>query len=133
MNNSDLGKLILRITCGGILLFHGFHKVFVEVDHVKNIVRDAGLPEFITYGNVLGEFVAPIFILIGFKTRLAAIVVAINMLLSVLIAHPDIIFSVNEYGGWMIETNMLYLLTAVALIFLGSGKHSLSKGIGKWD
>jgi putative oxidoreductase len=133
MNNSDLGKLILRITCGGILLFHGFHKVFVEVDHVKNIVRDAGLPEFITYGNVLGEFVAPIFILIGFKTRLAAIVVAINMLLSVLIAHPDIIFSVNEYGGWMIETNMLYLLTAVALIFLGSGKHSLSNGIGKWD
>jgi putative oxidoreductase len=133
MNNSDLGKLILRITCGGILLFHGFHKVFVEVDHVKNIVRDAGLPEFISYGNVLWEFVAPIFILIGFKTRLAAIVVAINMALSVLIAHPDIIFSVNEYGGWMIETNMLYLLTAVALIFLGSGKYSLSKGIGKWD
>jgi putative oxidoreductase len=133
MNNSDLGKLLVRITCGGILLFHGFHKVFVEVDHVKNIVRDAGLPEFITYGNVLGEFVAPIFILIGFKTRLAAIVVAINMFLSVLIAHPDIIFSVNEYGGWMIETNMLYLLTAVALIFLGSGKYSLSKGIGKWD
>ena len=82
---------------------------------MKVIVKNAGLPEFIAYGNIIGEFVAPLFILVGFKTRMAAAVVAFNMLLSILIAHPDIMFSINDYGGWMIETNMLYMMTAVVL------------------
>jgi putative oxidoreductase len=55
------------------------------------------------------------------------------MLMTVLIGHPDIIFSINDYGGWMIETNMLYLMAAVAVVFLGSGKYSLSGGRGRWD
>jgi putative oxidoreductase len=133
MHNSDLAKLLIRITCGGILLFHGIHKVFVEIDHVKVIVKDAGMPEFIAYGNIVGEFVAPIFVLLGYKTRIAALIIAFNMLMSIIIAHPDIVFSINDYGGWMIETNMLYLMTAVALFFSGAGKYSLSKGVGKWD
>jgi putative oxidoreductase len=133
MHNSDLAKLLLRITCGGILLFHGIHKVFVEIDHVKVIVKNAGMPEFIAYGNIIGEFVAPIFVLLGYKTRIAALIIAFNMLMSIVIAHPDIAFSINDYGGWMIETNMLYLMTAVVLFFSGAGKYSLSKGAGKWD
>ena len=133
MKNQDLAKLLLRITCGGILLFHGVHKVFVEVDHVKVMVKNAGLPESFAYGNIIGEFVAPIFVLLGFKTRLAALVIALNMLMSVLIGHRDIMFSINDFGGWMIETNMLYMMTAVVLIFLGAGKYSVSKGVGKWD
>lgn len=133
MHNSDLAKLLLRITCGGILLFHGIHKVFVEIDHVKLIVKNAGMPEFIAYGNIIGEFVAPIFVLLGYKTRIAALIIAFNMLMSIVIGHPDIAFSINDYGGWMIETNMLYLMTAVVLFFSGAGKYSLSKGVGKWD
>jgi putative oxidoreductase len=85
------------------------------------------------YGNIIGEFIAPILVIIGFKTRIAALIIAFNMLLSVLLAHPDIMFSINDYGGWMIETNMLYMMTAVVLFFSGAGKYSVSKGIGKWD
>jgi putative oxidoreductase len=133
MYNQDLAKLLLRLTCGGILLFHGIHKVFVEIDHVKVIVRNAGLPEFFAYGNIIGEFVAPIFVLIGFKTRIAAAIIAFNMLMSVLIGHRDIMFSINDYGGWMIETNVLYMMTAVVLFFTGAGRYSLSRGQGKWD
>lgn len=132
-NSDDLAKLVLRLCCGGILLFHGIHKVFVEIDHVKVIVQNAGLPPVFAYGNIIGEFVAPIMVLIGFKTRIGALLIAFNMLLSVLLAHADIIFAVNDYGGWMIETNMLYLLSAVALFFSGAGKYSISRGIGKWD
>ena len=133
MNNQDLAKLLLRLTCGGILLFHGWHKVFVEMDHVKVMVKNAGLPEVFAYGNIVGEFVAPIMVLIGFKTRIAALIIAFNMLMSVLIGHRDIMFSVNDFGGWMIETNMLYMMTAVVLIFTGAGKYSVSRGMGRWD
>lgn len=132
-HHHDLGKLLLRLTCGGILFFHGFHKVFVEVDHVKNIVEKVGLPAWFAYGNIVGEFIAPLIVIVGYKTRLGALIIVFNMLMSVLLAHRDIIFSVNDFGGWMIETNMLYLMTAMVVFFLGAGKYSLSGGKGMWD
>jgi putative oxidoreductase len=132
-HHQDLGKLLLRLTCGGILLFHGIHKIFVEVDHVKRLVEAAGLPSFLAYGNIIGEFVAPILVILGYKTRIGALIIAFNMLMSVFIAHRDIMFSVNDFGGWMIETNVLYMMTAVVIFFLGSGKYSLSRGKGMWD
>ena len=133
LQNSDVGKLLLRIACGGILLFHGVFKVRFGIPDVMELTANAGLPSFLAYGTYLGEFIAPILVLIGFQTRIAALVIAFNMLLSVLVAHRDIMFSVNNYGGWMIETNMLYMLTALALAFTGAGKYSLSKGKPPWD
>ena len=133
LQNSDLGKLILRIACGGILLFHGVFKVTHGIPDVMELTAKAGLPPFLAYGTYLGEFIAPILILIGYQTRIAGLIVALNMLLSILIAHSDIMFSVNDYGGWMIETNMLYMLSALALAFTGAGKYSLSKGKAPFD
>jgi putative oxidoreductase len=132
-HNDDIAKLLLRITCGGVLLFHGVFKVFVDLEHVKNMVASAGLPGVLAYGAIVGEFIAPILVIIGFKTRLAALVIAFNMLMTIFVAHRDVIFKVNDYGGWMIETNMLFLLPALALFFAGAGRYSLSKGVGKWD
>lgn len=132
-HNDDIAKLLLRITCGGILLFHGVFKVFVDLEHIKKMVASAGLPEVLAYGSIVGEFIAPILVIIGFKTRLAALVIAFNMLMTIFVAHRDVIFKVNDYGGWMIETNMLFLLPAVAIFFAGAGKYSVSKGVGKWD
>jgi putative oxidoreductase len=131
--SDDVAKLVLRLSCGGILLFHGTHKVFQGIQHVEDMVTAAGLPRFIAYGNYIGEFVAPIFLILGFRTRIAALVVAFNMLISILIGHSDIIFSRNDFGGWMIETNMLYMMMAVAICFSGAGRYSLSGGVGKWD
>ena len=97
------------------------------------MVSAAGLPEFIAYGNLMGEVVAPVFVIAGYKARLAALVIAFNMLMSVPIAHRDIVFSRNDFGGWMIELNVFYLMTALAVFFAGSGKYSISHGRGQWD
>jgi putative oxidoreductase len=132
-NAEHLGKLLLRITCGGMLLLHGSFKVFVEIESVKKMVTDAGLPSFTAYGSIAGEFIAPVFLILGWKTRLAALIIAFNMLMSILVAHRDIMFRLNEYWGWMIETNVLYMMTALVVFFIGAGKYSLSKGIGRWD
>ncbi|MEX2232465.1 MAG: DoxX family protein [Cyclobacteriaceae bacterium] len=132
-HHPDLAKLILRITCGGLLILHGSNSAIHGIQHVKDMVRNAGLPEFIAYGNLVGEVIAPVFMIIGYKARIAALAVAFNMLLSVLIAHCDIMFARNDFGGWMIELNVFYMMTAVVVFFAGSGKYSLSKGQGKWD
>jgi putative oxidoreductase len=70
--------------------------------------------------------------IVGYKARIAALIVAFNMLASVLIAHRDIAFARNDYGGWMIEMNVFYMMTAVAVFFAGAGKYSLAEK-GKWD
>jgi putative oxidoreductase len=129
----DLAKLIVRLTCAGLLIMHGSNSLIHGIQHIKDIVRNAGLPEFISYGNLVGEFVAPLFMIVGYKTRIAALVVAFNMLLSILIAHTDIMFMRNDFGGWMIELNIFYMMTALAVFFSGAGKYSLSRGIGKWE
>jgi putative oxidoreductase len=103
------------------------------VDHIKSMVASVGLPEFLAYGNLIGEVVAPVFMIVGYKARIAALVVGFNMLLSVLIAHRDIAFARNDFGGWMIELNVFYFMTALTVFFAGAGKYSLNKGRGKWD
>ncbi|HYC85595.1 MAG TPA: DoxX family protein, partial [Chryseosolibacter sp.] len=95
--------------------------------------RSAGLPEFISYGNLLAEFIAPVFLVIGYKSRIAAALIAANMLMSVVLAHRDIAFSRNDFGGWMIELNVFYFMTAIAIALGGAGKYSVSRGQGKWD
>jgi putative oxidoreductase len=97
------------------------------------MVTNSGLPEFISYGNYVGEVVAPLFMIFGFKSRIAALVVAFNMLMSIVIGHRDIAFQRNDFGGWMIELNVFFLMTALAVFFSGAGKYSLSRGAGRWD
>jgi putative oxidoreductase len=116
-----------------MLLLHGLGSVRNGIDHIKRMVTSSGLPEFISYGNYVGEVIAPIFLIIGYKSRIAALVVALNMLMSILLGHRDIAFMRNDFGGWMIETNVFYMMTALAVFFSGSGKYSLSGGAGKWD
>ena len=60
--NEDIGKLILRLSIAGLMLFHGFFKLFNGIDGIKFLVTNAGLPEFIAYGVYLGEIIFPILI-----------------------------------------------------------------------
>ena len=47
---------------------------------------------------------------------------AVNMLFAIVLAHTGDFFSLSEHGGWMIELQMFYLLSALAVMFLGSGR-----------
>jgi putative oxidoreductase len=130
-NNQDVGKLILRVTCGGLLILHGSHSLFNGVDHIKVMLANNGIPESIAYLNLIGEVVAPVMMIAGFKARIAGLIIAFNMLMSILIAHRDIMFSRNDFGGWMIELNVFFLFAALAVTFLGAGRYAITKG--KWD
>ena len=71
--NTDLGLLILRIAVGGLMLQHGIAKLN-GVSNIKGMLSAAGLPAFSAYGVYITEIVAPVLILIGFRTRLASAV-----------------------------------------------------------
>ena len=63
----DFGRLVLRLTLGGLMLFHGFSKLGSgsSLNWIGGQLSAAGLPEFLAYGVYVGEIVAPLMIIAG--------------------------------------------------------------------
>lgn len=134
LHSDDLGKLLLRLSIGGLMLFHGIHKIQHGVDGIVGVLESKNLPGYLAYGAYLGEVVAPILIMIGFLTRPAALVLSINMIAAILLVHlEEDIYRVTKQGAWGVELPMLYLLGGLALFFTGAGRFSVSRGRGTWD
>ncbi len=127
-----LGLLILRLALGILLLLHGLNKVMSGIGGIIDKAAAVGLPEFIAYGVYFGEVAAPVLIILGLRTRLAAIVFAVNMAAAAYLVHPDEILAFADTGAWELELIGLYFFGAVALIFTGGGKFALSSS-SKWD
>ncbi len=121
-----LALLALRLFAGGILLLHGLHKLRYGMDYIFDSLRAIHWPGFIAYGVYLGEVAGPILALIGWRARLGGLLIAANMLTSVLLMHRDIAFRLNDFGGWMIELNALLFACGLAVFLGGAGKYSLS-------
>lgn len=127
MRDNDLGLLVLRLSTGGLMLFHGVSKLINGVGPIGEMLAALGLPSFIAYGSLLVELVAALIMVLGLWTRVAAAAMVFNMFIAILMAHTSVIFSLTPQGGWAIELPMLYLLPALALIFTGGGRYALTR------
>ncbi|MCA3185700.1 MULTISPECIES: DoxX family protein [unclassified Cupriavidus] len=129
----DLGKAILRIVLGVLILLHGISKLMAGPGFVMQVVAQAGLPAALAYGVYIGEVVAPILLIIGLWTRLAALIVAINMLFAFALVHAKQLGEMAPTGGWALELQAMYLAAALAVALLGAGRMSVGGIDGKWN
>ncbi len=122
--DEDTGRLILRLSVAGLMLFHGIAKIMHpgSLDFIGGMLLGFGLPAILAYGVYIGEVVAPLMVIVGWKTRIGGFIMVVNMLFAIVLAHTGDLFSLSEHGGWMIELQMFYLLSALAVMFLGSGR-----------
>ncbi len=123
----DTGKLIVRLSVGGLMLFHGIAKIMHpgSLDFIAGMLEGFGLPVLLAYGVYIGEVIAPLMVIVGFKARIGGLIMVLNMLFALLLAHTGDFFSLSEHGGWMVELQMFYLLSALAVVFLGSGRQAI--------
>ncbi|SRR5690554_2890549 len=131
LDNSDLGKLILRLTVGGLILFHGIDKIFNwsgTLAWMGKLLAKHGLPEFFAYGVLVGEVIAPIMLIIGYYSRVAGLLVVGNMVVALYLVHTSQFFTLGNGGGWALELQGFFLLTALAVSLLGAGKYSINRG-----
>ena len=129
----DQGKLLLRVILALMLLFHGVSKLIGGVGFITGMLEKAGLPGAFGYLVYVGEVIAPLMILFGLYTRVAALVVAINMVVALLLVLTGEFFSVNQTGGWALELQGMYLGGALALALLGAGRYSVGGAAGRWN
>jgi putative oxidoreductase len=124
---SDLGKLLLRITLGVCILLHGIAKLQGGVDGIAQGLTGMGSPGFIAYGVYVGEIVAPLLLIVGWFARIGAALIAVNMIFAVAIAHSADLFKLGAQGGWALELQGMYLMTAIALALMGPGRFGINE------
>ena len=118
---TDIGLALLRVLPSIFLLTHGWGKFN------RLISGNFEFPDPIGIGSspslflaVIGEFVCPILIILGLKTRWAAVPTAITMAVAAFIYHSADPFADKEKA-------LLFLVIFVAIIILGPGRLSIDK------
>jgi putative oxidoreductase len=124
---NDTGKLILRLTLGILILFHGVGKILQGIDPIQGMVAGMGLPGFLAYGVYLGEVLGPVLLVLGFHARIGAGLIAINMVVAILLAHIGDLLSLSPHGGWRLELQGMFLATALALVLIGPGRFGINQ------
>lgn len=129
----DLGKLVLRLGLGILLLLHGLSKLDGGVDWIAGMVAARGLPGFVAYGVYIGEIVAPVLIILGIYSRIGGLIAVINMLFVLGLVHMKDLFMLGKSGGWALELQGLYLVGGLVILLMGAGGYSLAGRSGKFN
>jgi putative oxidoreductase len=118
---NDLGLALLRILPSLLMITHGFPKFKNLISGDIKFIDPIGIgdaPSLIL--AVIGELVCPILIIIGYKTRWAALPAAIPMAIAAFIVHEADPFEKKELA-------LLYLTFFVVILMVGPGKYSIDK------
>ncbi len=119
LHHPQLGYRLLTWAVAGLMLFHGVAKVLHGVGPIAGMLGALGLPGVLAYGSLLGEVVAPLFVLSGYFVAPAALVMAGNMVVAVLLAHLPQLLSLNpNTGGYALELQAFFLLGSIAIALL---------------
>lgn len=116
----DIGLLLLRIGASVTMMTHGYGKLqmLINGDEFGDPIGLGATPSL--FLATIGEFVCPILIIFGFKTRWAAIPTAITMAVAFFIVHSSDPFQRKELP-------LLYLIVFVSIILMGPGKYSVDR------
>ena len=120
MNNIAL--LILRLVFAGSMIYgHGLGKLNKLISGDLSFGNPIGIGEAPTLIlAVFSEFFAPIFILIGFKTKFFSFFPAATMFIATFIVHMG-----DPFGR--VEKALLFLAVFTVLMLTGPGKYSIDK------
>ena len=80
--------LIGRIFISSVFLLSGYNKIF-SYENTVTWMEGYGVPGFLLWPTIVLEILLPIFIIIGYKTQLSAILLAIFSITTAIIFHLD--------------------------------------------
>ena len=119
-NYNDLALLIVRVGFGGFMLTHGIPKISM-LSNPADFGDPIGVGATISLILALiGEVVAPIMLIIGFKTKWAAIPATITMFVAAFVVHAKDDLGTKEHA-------LLFFIAFVVIFLSGAGKYSIDK------
>ena len=122
--SGDWGRLVLRVVLGLVFVAHGAQKVFIfGLDGTAEFMAKVGvpLPTVAAIVVMAVEFLGGLALIVGFGTRVAGAVIAIDMVVAILLVGMKRSFM----GGYEFELTLL--AAAASLGLLGGGRLSLDR------
>ena len=129
---SPVSYSFMRFATGAVLVPHGIQKIMLgsAVNLAPYIDKQVGLPNPLmwAYFAVFAESVCAVCLAIGFLTRVAALIILIEMV--------TIVFYFQWQFGyfWTVkgyEYALLWALLCLAILFRGGGRYSFDRLLGK--
>lgn len=80
--------LIGRIFISSVFLLSSYNKIF-NFDSTVNWMEGFGVPGFLLFPTIVLEILLPLFIIIGYQTKVSAITLAVFTLATAVIFHSD--------------------------------------------
>lgn len=121
---SQFSPIPLRIIAGIGFIMHGLPKL-LDIPGTQNSFINMGLPPDLAIIIGLLETIGGLAILLGILTRIAAGLLAINMIGAII----QVKISKGFIGGY--ELDLLYLAIMISLMITGPGNFSIEKNILK--
>jgi len=117
----DSGLSLLRIVFSLLMMTHGWSKLERIIDGNLNFGDPLGLGSTLSlYLVTFAELVAPVFIIVGFKTRIMALITSFAMAVAAFIAHGADSFAKKEMA-------LLYLVGFLSVALMGAGRFSIDE------
>ena len=85
---SNVLDLIGRVLISSLFLVSAFNKIF-SIDGSMDWMEGFGVPGFLIYPAILLEIILPIFVIVGYRARVSAGLLAIFCLATAFIFHLD--------------------------------------------
>ena len=137
---ADGAALILRLAAGSIFLPHGWSKVAGEggsAAFAADVAANYGVPAFLGHVAAYTEVVGAALLIVGFLTRLSALLLAGTMFVAAFIVQlPDALFEAPPDAIRIfvvlrgIELPLAMFAISCALVLMGAGSASLDHVLG---
>ncbi len=136
--NDSTTALVARLTLGVVMYAHGAQEVlgwFGGYGFRGTMGAFTGMmhiPALLAFLSIAGEFAGSIGLILGFFSRLSALVIGANMIVAVFMVHLRNGFFMNWYGaqkGEGFEYHVLAVGLALVVLIAGGGKWSLDRAL----
>ena len=122
--NTNIILLIVRLLFSGLMIINHGLQYFMQLWPFNDISVSTktifGLSTLFTaILFFIGEFLAPLFVLLGYYTKLSSLVCMLTMTIAIILTHSNNPFTEGELA-------LLYLVGFLIIFLMGPGKYSIN-------
>ena len=129
---AEFAPLVVRAIVGVIMAAHGLQKLLGGPANFGGVLGQLGVPAptLMAFVVTLVELVGGILLVVGLLSRLAALLLTINLAVAILLVKVGVGFLSPQSGGVGAELDLALIAGFLAILFAGPGRISLDHALG---
>lgn len=124
LHNYNLGVFAIRLSLALVFIAHGWQK-FMNLEQTTGFFDSLGLGVFFVYLVATVELLGGLAMLLGVWTRLAGLLLAIDMVFAIALVK----LSQGFIGGY--EFELVLLLASLGITFMDPGRYAILRPQGQ--